>query len=50
VERIAGGFPLTPYDRSTFYGGGEHGYTDYGTWHAGKAVATQREHNVSLQD
>jgi N-ethylmaleimide reductase len=40
VERIAGGFPLTPYDRSTFYGGGEHGYTDYSSWHAGQAVAT----------
>jgi N-ethylmaleimide reductase len=39
VERIAGGFPLTPYDRSTFYGGAERGYTDYSTWHAGQAVA-----------
>jgi N-ethylmaleimide reductase len=27
--RIATGAPLAPYDRSTFYGGGEHGYTDY---------------------
>jgi N-ethylmaleimide reductase len=27
--RIAQGIPLTPYDRTTFYGGGEHGYTDY---------------------
>jgi N-ethylmaleimide reductase len=29
VERIAGGFPLNAYDRSTFYGGDERGYTDY---------------------
>jgi N-ethylmaleimide reductase len=39
VERIAGGYPLTPHDRSTFYGGGARGYTDYDTWHAGQAVA-----------
>jgi len=37
VERIAGGFPLNVYDRSTFYGGGEHGYTDYKTYQAGLA-------------
>ena len=29
VERIEGGLPLNAYDRSTFYGGAEHGYTDY---------------------
>jgi N-ethylmaleimide reductase len=29
--RIAKGIDLNPYDRSTFYGGGEHGYTDYPT-------------------
>ena len=29
VERIKGNYPLTPADRSTFYGGAEHGYTDY---------------------
>jgi N-ethylmaleimide reductase len=29
VERIKGALPLSPFDRSTFYGGGEHGYTDY---------------------
>jgi N-ethylmaleimide reductase len=40
VERIAGGFPLTPHDRSTFYGGGERGYTDYRTWQARQAVAS----------
>jgi N-ethylmaleimide reductase len=29
VERIRGNHPLNPSDRSTFYGGAEHGYTDY---------------------
>ena len=29
VERIAGGYPLNAFDRSTAYGGAEHGYTDY---------------------
>jgi N-ethylmaleimide reductase len=29
VERIRENYPLTPADRSTFYGGAEHGYTDY---------------------
>ncbi|WFU69289.1 alkene reductase [Bradyrhizobium sp. CB2312] len=28
-ERIRQGLPLTPYDRSTFYGGDARGYTDY---------------------
>ena len=27
--RIANGAQLAPYDRKTFYGGDEHGYTDY---------------------
>jgi N-ethylmaleimide reductase len=27
--RLRHGFPLTPYDRATFYGGEEAGYTDY---------------------
>jgi N-ethylmaleimide reductase len=31
VERIGGGFPLNAFDRSTFYGGADHGYTDYKT-------------------
>jgi N-ethylmaleimide reductase len=31
VERISGNYPLNHYDRSTFYGGAEHGYTDYKT-------------------
>jgi len=29
VERFRENAPLNPYDRSTFYGGDEHGYTDY---------------------
>jgi N-ethylmaleimide reductase len=29
VERIQENRPLNPPDRSTFYGGGAHGYTDY---------------------
>src|SRR6201995_3640813 len=28
-RRLAHGFPLTPYDRATFYGGEAAGYTDY---------------------
>ena len=28
-KRIRLGLPLNPYDRSTFYGGDAHGYTDY---------------------
>jgi len=28
-RRLEENEPLNPYDRSTFYGGGEHGYTDY---------------------
>ncbi len=31
VRRIKERQPLNAYDRSTFYGGGEHGYTDYKT-------------------
>lgn len=30
-QRLAIDAPLTPYDRSTFYGGAERGYTDYPT-------------------
>jgi N-ethylmaleimide reductase len=29
VERVKDGFPLNTPDRSTFYGGGVHGYSDY---------------------
>ena len=28
-RRLAHGFPLTPYNRATFYGGEAAGYTDY---------------------
>ncbi|MFX6048602.1 hypothetical protein ABTE94_19905, partial [Acinetobacter baumannii] len=28
-RRLQHGFPLTPYDRKTFYGGDAEGYTDY---------------------
>jgi N-ethylmaleimide reductase len=31
VERIRDELPMNKYDRSTFYGGGEQGYTDYPT-------------------
>jgi N-ethylmaleimide reductase len=31
VERIRRDAPMNQYDRATFYGGGEHGYTDYPT-------------------
>ena len=31
VRRIKENQPLNAYDRSTFYGGAEHGYTDYKT-------------------
>jgi N-ethylmaleimide reductase len=42
VERIAGGFPLNAYDRSTFYGGGERGYTDYRTWQNNVSYTSQQ--------
>ena len=29
VERLKQGGPFNPPDRTTFYGGGEKGYTDY---------------------
>jgi N-ethylmaleimide reductase len=32
VERIKNNYPLNASDRSTFYGGAEHGYTDYKTF------------------
>jgi 2,4-dienoyl-CoA reductase-like NADH-dependent reductase (Old Yellow Enzyme family) len=28
-RRLSEGYPLTPYNRATFYGGEEAGYTDY---------------------
>lgn len=42
VERIAGGLPLNAYDRATFYGGGERGYTDYETYSAQAASGARR--------
>ena len=29
LRRLSEGYPLTPYNRATFYGGEEKGYTDY---------------------
>ncbi|MDB5732811.1 MAG: alkene reductase, partial [Variovorax sp.] len=29
VRRLREGAPLNPWNHSTFYGGGEEGYTDY---------------------
>lgn len=37
-ERIRAGAALTPFDRSTAYGGGPHGYTDYPTLAAAEAL------------
>jgi N-ethylmaleimide reductase len=37
-RRLQQGFPLTPYNRATFYGGEEAGYTDYPV-HEGFATA-----------
>jgi len=31
-RRLQRGFPIAPYNRATFYGGGEAGYTDYPTF------------------
>ena len=42
VERIANDLPLTPYDRPTFYGGDERGYTDYSTSGPGSFVAVRQ--------
>jgi N-ethylmaleimide reductase len=28
-HRLRVGAPLSPYDRNSFYGGGQRGYTDY---------------------
>jgi N-ethylmaleimide reductase len=30
--RLREGLPLNAYDRATFYGGDERGYTDYPFW------------------
>ncbi len=38
-QRFAKSVPVTPYDRSTFYGGGAAGYTDYPVAAVGQAVS-----------
>lgn len=38
AERLQKNFPLNPYDRSTFYGGAEKGYTDYPFYSAAEAA------------
>jgi N-ethylmaleimide reductase len=38
VERLRTGAPLNEWDQTTFYGGDEHGYTDYPTLAAAKAA------------
>lgn len=39
VERLREGSTLNRYDRDTFYGGGERGYTDYPTMHESAGAA-----------
>ncbi|CAK7268184.1 hypothetical protein SEPCBS119000_002933 [Sporothrix epigloea] len=43
VARLSNGWPLSAYDRSTFYGASppEKGYTDYPTYDAAKSAATE---------
>jgi N-ethylmaleimide reductase len=41
VERIAHGVALNAYDRSTFYGGDERGYTDYRAFDESSTLAKQ---------
>lgn len=38
VDRLRDGAALNKYDRSTFYGGAEHGYTDYPTLEQSSSV------------
>jgi N-ethylmaleimide reductase len=38
VERLKAGAPLNDFDKSTFYGGGAKGYTDYPTLKAAQAA------------
>jgi N-ethylmaleimide reductase len=38
VERLKKGAPLNDWDKATFYGGGEKGYTDYPTLEAAEAA------------
>jgi N-ethylmaleimide reductase len=37
-RRLREGFPLTPYNRATFYGGEEVGYTDYAAYDGSRGV------------
>ncbi|MBV9078312.1 MAG: alkene reductase, partial [Methylobacteriaceae bacterium] len=39
VRRLREDLPLSPYDRSTFYGGNWRGYTDYPPYGCGRAAA-----------
>jgi N-ethylmaleimide reductase len=39
VRRLEEGLPLAPADKTTFYGGGAHGYTDYPAWSEEEAAA-----------
>ncbi|MBZ8131677.1 alkene reductase [Afifella sp. IM 167] len=39
VERLKSNAPLAEWDETTFYGGGEHGYTDYPPLSAGARAA-----------
>ena len=39
-DRLKKGHPLTPYNRATFYGGGEAGYTDYPVYDGLKEIET----------
>ncbi|KAI8146683.1 hypothetical protein BJV82DRAFT_643284 [Fennellomyces sp. T-0311] len=38
VKRLGNDWPLTKYDRSTFYGGGAKGYTDFSNYTASTSV------------
>jgi N-ethylmaleimide reductase len=48
-SRIKKGADLTIYDRNTFYGGGEKGYTDYPAWQAIKGTVS-RNYDLIEQD
>jgi len=41
-RRLELGLPLNPYDRATFYGGTEKGYTDYPFFHKEEALLAAR--------
>ena len=51
VRRIKESQPLNAYDRSTFYGGGERGYTDYKPLgQQSLSVAFNAEHRTAKPD